>query len=346
MFEITELTNILVQAETHLGVALKQLDANGYQILLVVDSVGKLQGILTDGDVRRHLISNGTLNVAVTDVMNLEYTMLPLSNKSEAYNLVRTTKLNHVPLVNSNAQVQSLVVGFDKVRARDELFIIMAGGKGTRLRPHTEHCPKPMLEVNGKPMLEHIIERAKSEGFTDFLLSVNYKGHMIEDYFHDGSSFGIHIDYIREVEPLGTAGSLSLINTKINKPVVVTNGDVMTDVKYGEVLDFHIEHRAEATMAVKLHEWEHPFGVIELNGVEITGFTEKPVLKSHVNAGIYVVEPRALETLEYNTKIDMPELFENIRGLKHRIVAYPMHEPWLDVGRPNDLEKIRANKSL
>ena len=164
---------------------------------------------------------------------------------------------------------------------------------------------------------------------------------MVEDYFGDGSRFNVKIEYLKENEPLGTAGALSLLNNKLSAPFIVTNGDVITDIRYGELLDFHIRHSAMATMAVRLHEWQHPFGVVQMNGLEITGFEEKPINRTHINAGVYALNPSALSILEKNTHCDMPTLFERLQAQSQRIVAYPMHEPWLDVGRNEDLRILK-----
>jgi len=229
--------------------------------------------------------------------------------------------------------------------ARPNLMVIMAGGMGTRLRPHTENCPKPLLPVAGKPMLEHIIDRARVEGFTRFVLAVHYLGGMIEDYFGKGDRCHVEIDYLREQAPLGTAGALGLLTPRPTEPFVVTNGDVLTDIRYGELLDFHTRQAAVATMAVRLHEWQHPFGVVQTRGVEIVGFEEKPVARTHINAGVYVLEPDALSILAVDTPCDMPALFERLQAKSMRTVAYPMHEPWLDVGRPEDLAIAQGGPS-
>lgn len=218
------------------------------------------------------------------------------------------------------------------------MMVIMAGGKGTRLRPHTEHCPKPMLPVGDKPMLEHIIDRAMSQGFNHFMLAIHYLGHMVEDYFGDGSRMNARIEYIREQAPLGTAGALGLLDRRPDAPFVVTNGDVLTDINYADLLDFHIRQQAAATMAVRIHEWQHPFGVVQTKGLDIIGFEEKPVARTHINAGVYVLSPAALNELSANEHCDMPMLIERLQVRSLRTVAYPMHEPWLDVGRPSDYE--------
>jgi NDP-sugar pyrophosphorylase family protein len=196
-----------------------------------------------------------------------------------------------------------------------------------------------LLPVAGKPMLEHIIERAKLEGFEHFILAIHYLGHMIEEYFGDGSRWQVRIDYLREQSPLGTAGAIGLLQPQPEVPFVVTNGDVLTDIRYSELLDFHIRHEAMATMAVRVHEWQHPFGVVQTQGVEIIGFEEKPIARTHINAGVYVLDPRALNELGVHEHCDMPTLFGRLQAREMRTVAYPMHEPWLDVGRPTDYEQ-------
>ena len=218
-------------------------------------------------------------------------------------------------------------------------MVIMAGGKGVRLRPFTENFPKPLVVVAGKPLLEHIIERAKHEGFTNIILAIHYLGHLVEAHFGDGSRFGVRIEYLHEDSPLGTAGALSLLKPRPDEPFIVTNADVVTDIRYGDMLDFHVRHDAIATMAVRTHEWQNPFGVVQTRGVDIIGFEEKPIAKSYINAGVYVLSASALDELEAHTPCDMPTLFKRLQSRLLRTVAYPMHESWLDVGCPDDLEK-------
>ena len=191
-------------------------------------------------------------------------------------------------------------------------------------------------------MLEHIIERARLEGFSHFVLAIHYLGQMIEDYFGDGELLGVRIDYLREQSPLGTAGALGLLIPRPDAPFVVTNGDVISDIRYGELLDFHIHHDAMATMAVRLHDWQHPFGVVQTQGVEIVGFEEKPMVRSHINAGVYALDPAVLSDLSPNVHCDMPTLIGRLQAEGKRAVAYPMHEPWLDVGKPDDLRRANA----
>lgn len=325
--------------------AIQNLDESGLQITMVVSEAGVLCGTVTDGDVRRALLRGLDLQSQVDQIMFRTPMVAPPGiGRDMVLHLMQANKIHQLPVVDSERRVIGLHI-WDEVIApssRPNVMVIMAGGMGKRLRPFTEDCPKPMLPVAGKPMLEHIIERAKSEGFNNFVLSVHYLGHMIEEYFGNGERWQINIEYLREDVPLGTAGAISLLSPHPDLPFLVTNGDVLTDVRYGEMLDFHLHHGAVATMAVRLHEWQHPFGVVRTEGINIAGFEEKPVHRTHVNAGIYVLDPDALTMLNKGEQCDMPALFERLQSLGKQTIAYPMHEPWLDVGRPDDLERARG----
>jgi dTDP-glucose pyrophosphorylase len=334
----------LLPQDASLQRAIRCLDESGLQIAILVDGNSCMVGTLTDGDIRRGLLRGLTLSSPAEQVVHREPMVVPPQwGRDMVLQLMHANKIHQLPVVNEQRQVVGLHLWDDLLTPaqRPNLMVIMAGGKGTRLMPHTENCPKPLLPVGGKPMLEHIIERAKSEGFHRFVLAVHYLGHMIEGYFGNGSRWQVHIEYVREQAPLGTAGALSLLPAVPDEPFLVTNGDVLTDIRYGELLDFHRRHQAAATMAVRLHEWQHPFGVVKTRGVDIIGFEEKPVSRSHINAGIYVLEPHAVRLLQAAQQCDMPTLFERLQQHAERAIVYPMHEPWLDVGRPDDLKRAR-----
>jgi dTDP-glucose pyrophosphorylase len=338
----------ILPASATIQQAIANLDQVAIKIVLVVNAVGELEGTISDGDIRRGLLKGLDLNSPITSVIHRNALVVPPDMGREVVRqIMLANKIQQIPAVDARRHVVGLHL-WDEITTpseRPNLMVIMAGGMGKRLRPFTENCPKPMLLVAGKPMLEHIIERAKSEGFRRFVLAIHYLGEMIEEYFGDGTRFGVQIDYLREESPLGTAGALGLLQPPPNKAFVVTNGDVITDIRYGELLDFHVRHNAAATMAVRLHEWQHPFGVVQMQGVEIVGFEEKPVARSHINAGVYALEPLALRALEENSHCDMPTLFERLQAQARRTVAYPMHEPWLDVGRPDDLAAARLQNN-
>jgi dTDP-glucose pyrophosphorylase len=335
----------LLPATATIQEAIQSLDRSGLQIVLVVSGQDKLFGTLTDGDIRRALLKGLTLQSEASQIAHQNPLVAPPEMGREmVLQLMQANRIHQLPVVDRDRNVVGLHI-WDEILApslRPNMMVVMAGGRGTRLRPHTENCPKPMLEVGGKPMLEHIIERAKAEGFREFVLAIHYLGNMVEDHFGDGSKWGVSIGYLREESPLGTAGALSLLSARPEAPFVVTNGDVMTDVHYGEMLEFHSRHHAAATMAVRQHELQNPFGVVRTNGVEITGFEEKPVYRSHINAGIYVLSPDGLDALQPGQHCEMPTLFDRIRERSGRTIVYPMHEPWLDVGRPDDLKLARS----
>lgn len=321
--------------------AIRSLNESGLRIVLVLDAEGRLEGTISDGDIRRGLLVGLDLSSSVESITHRDALVVPPSfSRDVVMQLMHSNNIQQIPVIDDNQRLVGLHLWnqINSLPQRDNLLVIMAGGKGTRLMPHTENCPKPLISVAGKPMLQHIIERARAEGFVNFVLATHYLGHMIEEYFGNGSPLNVKIEYLREDIPLGTAGALSLLQSLPTSPIVVTNGDVMTDVSYGEVLDFHARYSAAATMAVRVHEWQHPFGVVQMDGVDVIGFEEKPISRTHINAGVYALSPEALKYMQIREHCDMPSLFMRLIKGGLRVVAYPMHEPWLDVGRPDDLK--------
>jgi dTDP-glucose pyrophosphorylase len=339
----------ILPANATIQQAIRNLDQVAIKIVLVVNKAGELEGTISDGDIRRGLLKGLDLKSPIASIVHRNALVVPSEmGRGMVMQLMIANKIQQIPVVNEHHHVVGLHL-WDEITTppkRSNLMVIMAGGMGTRLRPYTENCPKPMLLVSGKPMLEHIIERAKLEGFTHFVLAIHYLGQMIEEHFGNGDHLGVQINYLREQSPLGTAGALGLLNPHPEAPFVVTNGDVITDIRYGELLDFHIRHNAAATMAVRVHEWQHPFGVVQIQGVEIIGFEEKPVARSHINAGVYALDPDTLNLLSSEAYCDMPTLFERLQARARRTVAYPMHEPWLDVGRPDDLNRANTEMAI
>lgn len=338
----------LLPSHATLQQAIRSLNETSLQIVLVISPDGTLFGTLTDGDIRRGLLRGLDLNSSIEAIVQREPLVVPPEfTRDTVLQLMQANKIHQLPIVDEGRRVMGLHLWSELMdsRQRTNLMVIMAGGQGTRLRPHTEHCPKSMLPVGGKPMLEHIIERAKAEGFQHFVVAVHYLGHMIEEYFGDGRRWQVHIRYLREESPLGTAGAIGLLSPRPEAPFVVSNGDVLTDIRYGELLDFHCRHGAAATMAVRLHEWQHPFGVVRTKGVDIIGFEEKPIARTHINAGIYVLAPSAINVMNVGEHCDMPTLFGRLQERAARTIVYPMHEPWLDVGRADDLKAAQDTHS-
>lgn len=326
--------------------AILNLSEGGMRIVLIVNDNNQLAGTVTDGDIRRGLLKGLSLASPIEEIIiKNPFVVTPDFSRDLVVELMTANNIQQIPIVDKKNKIIGLHLWNEITSkiSRPNTMLIMAGGEGKRLSPYTEECPKPLLTVAGKPMLEHIINRGKNEGFNNFIISINYLGHMIQDYFGDGKKFRVKVKYIQEKIPLGTCGALSLLDPIPKEPLLVINGDIVTDISYGDLIDFHLRHNASATMAVRSHEWQHPFGVVQTDGVNIVGFEEKPVAISHINAGIYVIQPDALASLKNNKHCDMPTLFERLSAQDKITVAYPMHEPWLDVGQPKDLSTANEN---
>lgn len=327
--------------------AINNLNLSSLRLVLIADENNNFLGTISDGDIRRGLLKGLNLKSSIEHIINTNAFVVPPGLSQESIQqLMLANKLQQIPIVDSDQKIVGLHIWHqiaESKEKRNNVILIMAGGRGSRLMPHTAHAPKPMMHIGNKPLLEHIINRAKNEGFYKFIISVNYLGNIIKEYFGDGKAFGIDISYIEESEPLGTAGSLSLLNPlpPLEEPILVTNGDVLTDIRYTDVIDFHSLYLADATMAVQPYDWQNPYGVVHIKGIEIECIEEKPIIRSHINAGVYVLSPTVIGLIPKNIFLDMPTFFEKLRSNNYRTIAYPMHEPWIDIGQPSDL--VKAN---
>jgi dTDP-glucose pyrophosphorylase len=322
--------------------ALELMNRGGYQLALVRRVDGRLAGMVTDSDIRKALLRGITVEQPVAAVMNASPLVVsPDLGEAEAHQLMLLNHFFHLPVVDASGQLVGLHVA-EQLRSpvqRSETLVIMAGGRGQRLMPLTANIPKPMLPLQGRPILEHIIERAKLEGFCRVVISVNYLAEVITEHFGDGSAHGVAIHYLREQQPLGTAGALSGLPPSLRQePVVVTNADVITDVAYGDLLSQARREGADGLMAVRLQEWQNPFGVVRSEGNRLLGLEEKPVYRHQVNAGMYVLAPPLLELLQPNSHCDMPDLFSRGVECGLNLQVFPLHESWLDIGRPTDYQ--------
>ena len=320
--------------------AIVVIDRCASQIALVTSS-GRLLGIVTDGDVRRFLLCGGNLDDSVSELMCTDFTHIAHSaNENSGYDLMREKGLRHLPMLDERGRILRLLKMEDVLAGKSlpNKVVIMAGGEGRRLRPLTNQCPKPMLRLGNKPILEKIIENCMSSGFREFYISVNYLGSQISDYFGDGSQWGASIHYLHEQQPLGTAGALSLIEDNLSFPFLVLNADVLTDIDYERVIAFHQEENATLTVCVHEYETKIPFGVVGLDGTRVLSLTEKPVRRDFINSGVYVLNPGLLSFVPKNQMFNMTDLIEKtlLRGVK--VSGFPIHEYWLDVGHPQSFE--------
>ena len=334
----------LVTAEASIREAVQILDASSLQIVLVMDGNGRLLGTVTDGDIRRGILKAVALNDSVQKIMNPEPTVARADEGREnILAAMERNQLHHIPLVDENGRVTGLETLDELIQTRPKQnrVVLMAGGLGSRMRPLTDDCPKPMLKVGTKPLLETILENFIEYGFHRFYISVYYMADVVKSYFGDGSRWGAEISYLQEDRTLGTAGSLSLLPEKPAESLLVMNGDVLTKVNFSQLLDFHSSHRARATMCVREYDFQVPYGVVKIDHHRITGIDEKPVHRFFVNAGIYVLEPDALDVLPPNTHFDMPALFEKLIERRQETAVFPIREYWLDIGQLADYD--RAN---
>lgn len=335
-----QLSAICLTKDEPLSAAIACIDASGGQIALVVDEGRRLVGTITDGDVRRAILRGATLESRASEVMNPKPRFVTQATSlSEIAARLKAEQIAQMPILDAGGVVVDVVFADDIQLAdpRRHRAVIMAGGLGTRLRPITETIPKPMIPINGRPILEIIIERFRDQGLRRITLCVNHLAGVIVDHFGDGEKFGVEIDYVHETKRMGTAGALSLIRPRPTTPMIVMNGDILTAVNFTNLLSFHYDNAALATMALNRYQYQLPYGVVDLNDHHITAFKEKPVLDFFVNAGIYVISPEALDLVPPDCFFDMPALFEKVQPVQR--VAFPIHEYWLDVGRPADLDR-------
>lgn len=333
---------LLISPTTSIREAISRIDAGNAQIVLVADEQGKLLGTVTDGDVRRGLLRGLSLTDAVAEVTNrTPVSAKPSDDRTSILALMKQKLVHQVPLVDDRGVVVGLETLDELLQPgrRDTPVVLLAGGLGMRLRPLTEEMPKPMLRIGGKPILESILDNFVEYGFHRFYFAVNYKADVIERHFRDGSRWDVRIDYVRESEMLGTAGALSLLPETPQEPALVMNADILTRVNFSHLLDFHKRSSAAATVCVREHRHSVPYGVVQMQDDFLTAITEKPVYRSMVNAGIYVLEPEVFRHLQKGAYCDMPALLQRLMDAGLRTAGFPIHEFWLDIGRLEDLER-------
>jgi len=332
--------NLVLSEASSFKDAIELLDNNGNGFLAITNKLGQLVGILTDGDVRRAVLDGKT---ELSTIMNTK-PMTMNEGQSREKVILKLKKLHrkHMPIVDDNMLLKDVVIldeeGFN---LKPNWVVIMAGGLGTRLGKLTKDTPKPMLEAGSKPMLEHIIDMFVSHGFTKFMLSVNYKSEIIKEYFNDGSGFGIEVKYLEEKKRLGTGGGLGLIDIELNDPFFVTNGDVFSSLDYIELLEYHKEQNAAATMCIRKDIYQIPYGVIEVDDKNnIVTMEEKPVKEFFINSGIYILDPKVLSYIPKDEFFDLPSLFDILKNSGEKTKSFKIIDYWIDIGSPSDYKAI------
>jgi dTDP-glucose pyrophosphorylase/predicted transcriptional regulator len=341
----TQLSGLSVSSCESIRVAIERINTSFCRMVFVVNQSEKLVGTVTDGDIRRGLISGRNLDERVDLVMQAEFKAVLESSRSKAHHLMRMYGLSHIPVIDCEGRFIDLIshdANDSTHTEKQNTVVIMAGGKGVRLGQLTRDCPKPMLLVNSKPMLELILERFIYFGFYKFVFSVNYLKEQIIDYFGDGNRWGVEISYIEEPEPLGTAGSLRLMNKKsFTDPVIVANGDIITELDLDALIEFHTNGSFDATVCAKRVGGNLPFGVMKVEKDKLVEIVEKPYETHLVSAGVYVLGENIIRSLQGEGWLDMPDFINRLANDSYNLGAFLLHETWEDVGFPETLERVR-----
>lgn len=338
------LRDCLVPADGTLRDGMEALDRGAAGIALAVDGEGRLVGVATDGDLRRALLGGAGLGDRLADVLTTEYLALARTQgRAEALDIMRARRIDAVPVVDEAGRPVALHLlhGFVEPIARENWAVVMAGGRGTRLRPLTDDVPKPMLRVAGRPILERIVLHLVGHGIGRIFISVNYLAGVIEEHFGDGHRFGAQIEYLRETEPLGTAGALGLLPSAPDRPLLLLNGDLVTSVDIGALLAFHDAGGYAATIGIRRYVHSVPFGCVEREGGRVLAISEKPAITREINTGIYAVAPRVTSLVAAGRYATMPGLIERLLDRGDPVGAFEIEDDWVDVGQREQLARVR-----
>ncbi|NCQ55978.1 MAG: CBS domain-containing protein [Alphaproteobacteria bacterium] len=339
--------DICVLESISLHIALEKIDKSGRHILLVVDDKRRLLGTITDGDIRRSILKGSNLDQSIDSIYNKNPKYCyEGGGRQAALKIMREKGIDQIPIVNAEkvvVAVESFNANLQGVKINNPV-IIMAGGLGTRLKSITQHIPKALTPIGSKPILEIIINRLVSDGFSNFYISVNYKSEMIVDYFKDGSAFNANIQYLYEDKPLGTAGALSSLDADaIEFPCLVMNCDILTTINFPDLLEFHCNKGASLTVATRSIRHDVPYGVIETVKGKISTLKEKPSYKYEINAGIYIVNKEAVKLVLKDAFFDMTDLIQKALEKEMHLLAYPINSYWIDIGEMKTLERARID---
>ena len=326
--------------------ALKILEFSIYKIIIIKDKNNKVLGTVTDGDIRRSLIKNFNTNLSLSKIMNKNPILIneKMSN-AKISQIMRSNIIKQVIIVDKNKKLKD-IKSIDEIWATKERIntvVVMAGGLGKRLRPVTNNKPKTMVEIGGKPLLMNILDNCATQGFKNFYISINYKKNQIKYFLKSNKDLNIKINYLEEKKPLGTIGSLSLIKNKINYPMLVINGDILTTLDFNSFFEFHSKHNPFLSIAVKYHEIKNDFGVVSVKKTRVTNITEKPTYKSLINTGIYILSEEAVKLVKEKKILDFPQLVELGFEKRKKINAFLFSDYWIDIGKISDLDKAKID---
>jgi Nucleoside-diphosphate-sugar pyrophosphorylase involved in lipopolysaccharide biosynthesis/translation initiation factor 2B, gamma/epsilon subunits (eIF-2Bgamma/eIF-2Bepsilon) len=346
----TELQSLFISPDHTIRAAMKCVDRGSCGIALVVDQERHLLGTITDGDVRRAVLAGTDLESPVSELLSRKIstqypqpvTASPETDRKALIALMHEHVLRQVPILDNDGRIVDLVMLDDLIPIQDLPLqaVIMAGGMGMRLRPLTEDLPKPMLSVGGKPLMERVIEQLRQVGIRRVNVTTHYKPEKISDHFGDGSAYGVELNYVNEDKPLGTGGALGLMDAP-TEPMLVINGDILTQVDFRAMLAYHRENRADMTVAVRQYDIKVPYGVIECEGSRVCALKEKPQMHFLVNAGIYLLEPKVYAYIPTGEHFNMTDLIQWLLDAGQNVISFPIIEYWLDIGQFADYERAQ-----
>ena len=350
--KLADLQTVFIGPDATLRDAILCLERNSTGICLVVDDERHLSATITDGDIRRAILSGCELDADLNSIIhrapNNPY-QTPVTapvgtSHSDLLQLMTRRVLRHIPLLDRSKRVVDLALMTELVaeRSLDVTAVIMAGGLGTRLRPLTDHIPKPMLPLGDRPLLQRIIEQIRAAGVARVIISTYWRPEVIVNHFGDGSRFNVDISYLYEKELSGTAGSLRLLDM-VDTPLLVMNGDILTKVDLRALFGFHQENDAVFTVGSRQYEMCVPYGVIDTEGIDIQRLREKPKLRFFVNAGVYFMQPEAVHAIPPEGRFDMTDLIDHLIAKKRKVVSFPIHEYWIDIGHHGDYDRAQTD---
>jgi dTDP-glucose pyrophosphorylase/CBS domain-containing protein len=342
----TDLDDLMVAPDTTILNVMKIIDRTGLEVALVCDRARKLLSVVTDGDIRRALIRGMKLDEPIRTVGNPQFTSVKdATTRMDALDLMLKNGFKCLPVIDSTGRLVDLhTLTTSLVGERiDSWAVIMAGGKGERLGELTKGVPKPMLPIGDRPILEHIVRLLVTHGIRRIFISVNYLARMIQDHFGDGADYQCRIDYLHEQEdvPLGTGGPIALLPEMPKSPLVVMNGDLLTRIHIGRLLAFHRSGDYVATMGLREHIVQVPFGVAEVKESKVVKLVEKPKLNYRINAGIYVLNPELIPTIPKGRMYPITDLLNGCLKDGKRVGAYNMQEVWNDIGLPEEYQRAQ-----
>ncbi len=312
--------------------------------LFVINQKNKLIGSLTDGDIRRGLINNLMLEDNIESVMNVNFKFLKKGNYTlKDIDTFKKKEIDLVPFVDEDGCIIKII---DLTKINTVLpvdVVLMAGGEGKRLKPLTDDLPKPLLKIGDKPIIEHNIDRLISYGIDSVFISIKYLGSKIKDYFLDGRSKNITINYTEEINPVGTIGAVALISNFNHEDILVMNSDLLTNIDYEDFYRFFKNNNADMLVACIPYQVSLPYGIIENEGVKVIAIKEKPTYTYYSNAGIYLIKKEMFKYIPENELYNATDLIETLIKQNHTVINYPILTYWLDIGKHDDFIKAQED---